>query len=311
MVSAVAKTAEETTPAAGVIGELVRPAVRLDVRRLDTPSLTAAILDLERDFAVAGHWCSPEVHYFDMSLSPRPPRSRGCFLDYFTDRQTYGRTFLAPAGFRLRGEGPECRQQSLNVFVRAQPLFPDEADFGEGLADLLRDCLRLDGDSVRDTLERIAREVAEPGFAAELLVEGLGLVLVAETARALQTRRDNRGRKGGLPLWRVKLIEDRVRGGDKLPTLAELAGLCGLSRRQLTRAFREETGQTVAGFVRGLTLERAQTLLAEGDQPVATIAAQVGFANPTAFAAAFRRAVGQSPREYRATRRARRYPGAA
>lgn len=310
MISAAEKKARELTvapAAAGAIGALVRPARRLDARRLDTPSLTAVVLDIERDFAVAGQWFSPDVHFFDMSLSPRPARSRGCFTDFFTERQTYGRAFVVPAGYRLGGEGPECRQQTLNVFVRAAPLFPDEHELGEGLADVLRDCLRLEGEGLHETLQRIAREVAEPGFAAEMLLEGLGLVLVAECARALQGRRASRGRRGGLPLWRVRLIEERVRHGETLPSLAELAGLCGLSRRQLTRAFREETGRTVTDFVREVMLERAQALLAGTDQPVSVVAARAGFGNPTAFAAAFRRATGQSPRAYRASRRARPY----
>lgn len=292
-------------PAAlGVIGEFRLPARRLEIRRIDTPTVTALIVDLERDFEVAGNWFSPDVHYFDMSLIPRPPSSRGCFEDVFAERQTYGKIFVAPAGYRLSGEGgPECLQHSLNVFVRAHPLFPDEDLLGDNLAPLLKDCLRFKSEAVRHILERIASEVAQPGFAFEILVEGLGLTLLAESARMLQTRLGDHGHKGGLPLWRIKLIEARVRDGERPPSIAELAELCGLSRRQLTRAYREETGRTVSAFVQDVTVERAKTLLTDTDRPIRTVAHAVGFTNPAAFTSAFRRATGQTPRAYRQTRR--------
>lgn len=293
--------------AVGVIGEFRLPARRLEIRRIDAPTVTALIVDLERDFAVAGNWCSADVHYFDMSLIPRPASSRGCFEDVFPERQTYGKVFVVPAGYRLRGEGgPGCRQHSLNVFVRAHPLFPDEDLVGDHLAPLLKDCLRFNSEAVRQILDRIAGEVAHPGFASEILVEGLSLTLLVEAARMLRTRLEDRGRKGGLPLWRVKLIEARAREGEQPPSIAELAELCGLSRRQLTRAYREETGRTISAFVQDATVERARALLTDTDRPIMAVADAVGFTNPAAFASAFRRATGQTPRAYRQTQRGTR-----
>lgn len=287
--------------AVGVIGEFRLPARRMEVRRIDTPTVTALIVDLERDFAVSGDWYSADVHYFDMSLIPRPAASRGCFADVFAEHQTYGKVFVAPAGYRLNGEGADGPQHSLNVFVRAHPLFPDEVMLGDDLAPLLRDCLRFRSDPARQILERIAAEVAAPRFASEILVEGLGMTLLAEAARLLETRAGNLKRKGGLPLWRIKLIDERIRDGDVLPSTAELADLCGLSRRQLTRAFREETGRTITSFVQELIVERAKRLLSETDLSIGAIANQVGFANPAAFSYAFRRETGQTPRAFRST----------
>lgn len=284
----------------GVIGEFRLPASRLEIRRIDTPTVTAMIVDLERDFAVSGNWYSADVHYFDMSLIPRPAASRGCFADVFKEHQTYGKVFVAPAGYRLNGQGADGPQHSLNVFVRAHPLFPDEVMLGDDLAPLLRDCLRLRSDAVRQSLERIAAEVAQPRFASEILVEGLGMTLLAEAARMLETRVGALTRRGGLPVWRIKLIEERIRDGGRLPSTTELADLCGLSRRQLIRAFREETGRTITSFVQDLTVERAKRLLSETDLAIRAIGAEVGFANAASFSHAFRRATGQTPRAFRA-----------
>jgi AraC family transcriptional regulator len=78
-----------------------------------------------------------------------------------------------------------------------------------------------------------------------------------------------------------------------------LARLCGLSRRQLVRAFRAETGQTIGGYIQASVIARAKRLLQDTNAPVSEIAAEVGFTNPAAFSTAFRRACGSSPRDYR------------
>ena len=292
--------------AVGVIGDFSLPARRIDVRRIDTPTVTALIVDLERDCAVYGAWYSPEVHYFDMSLIPRPAESRGCFEGVFDDRQTYGKVFVAPAGYCLRGEGPaNCVQNSLNVFVQARPLFPDEPDLGDYIAPLLRECLRFRVSSVSGILERIAEEIVRPRFASAVMIEGLGMTLLAEAGRALQARLETTPRQGGLPLWRRKLVEDRVRDGAPSPSVAELADLCGLSRRQLTRAFHEETGLTLTAFISQCIFERASQLLVETDLPIAEIGAKVGFTSPSAFGSAFRRVGGQNPRAFRARHQTR------
>jgi AraC family transcriptional regulator len=284
---------------AGVPSTHATPALSLDVRRLDAPSLIAMVVRYDRNFTVAGDWYSDDVHYFDMSLTSRPSSSRGCFTDLFGDFEKLGKVFFAPAGYRLRAEGGEGRQQSLYVFLRAHALFLDEERLGGDLDPVLRACLSVRHDAVRDTLARIGREVCEPSFASELMVEGLGLTMLADSARLIRDLRINSAPKGGLPPWRLKLIEERVRSGEQLPSLAELAGLCGLSRRQLMRAFREETGQTIGAFIQTMTVEHAKTLLSETDAPVGVIAGRLGFATAAAFSAAFRRATGQPPRSFR------------
>jgi AraC family transcriptional regulator len=123
---------------------------------------------------------------------------------------------------------------------------------------------------------------------------------LAEAGRRLETKTETLTRKGGLPLWRIKRIEERIREGDAPVTTAELAELCGLSPRQLARAFREETGRTITAFAQELTVERAKRLLTESNASIAVIAQQIGFANPAAFSHAFRRETGLSPRDFRA-----------
>jgi AraC family transcriptional regulator len=273
---------------------------RLNLRRLDTPDLTAVMTDFNRTVPIVGDWYSDEIHMIDMSLSGRLSGTRGYFADAFSDYQRLGDFCFAPAGYRFHCEGMAGHQQSITLFLLARPLFDDEPEFGQNLAPVLRQCMNLQSKVLRDLILRIACELGQPGFASNLIVEGLGLTLLVEAARLLRTLNADSAHKGGLSAWRVKIIKDRVRSGAQHPTLNELAGLCGLSRRHLVRAFRQETGESIGAFVQSSMMERARTLLRESHQPVKAVATNSGFSNPAAFSAAFRRASGQTPRSFRA-----------
>jgi AraC family transcriptional regulator len=272
----------------------------LDVHALRSAGATAMLRDYDRDFPVSGDWFSKKIHFFDMSLARRPAGARGYFDEAFADFRSLGRVFFLPAGHRYHGEGGQGRQQSLSLFLRARP--EDEAEFGGAITPVLANCLRLEHDGLRALLTRIAHEVSAPGIAADLLLEGLGLTLLAETARLLHGLQSQAVRKGGLSPQRLRMIEERIRTGDRSTSIAELAALCHLSPRQLIRAFRAETGETIGAFVQRLTMERAQTLLGDSEKPISVVAAELGFASAAAFSTAFHRSSGQYPRDFRATR---------
>ncbi len=282
----------------------------LDEKRASTASLMAMRVDYDRDFAVSGHWYSKDIHFFDMTLGRRPAGSRGCFGETPANYRNLGKVFFMPAGHHFHGEGGPGRQQSLALFLKAGIADEDALDFGENLNPVMESCLRLESGGVQAVLHRMLREVAQPALASALLLEGLSLTLLVETARLLHCLRDMKFRKGGLSPRRLKLIEERVRGGGRPTSIAELAALCQLSRRQLIRAFRAETGETIGSFVQRLSTERAKSLLAETKRPVSIIATGLGFATAAAFSAAFRRATGQSPRDFRSSQRSAMQPAA-
>jgi AraC family transcriptional regulator len=81
-------------------------------------------------------------------------------------------------------------------------------------------------------------------------------------------------------------------------TLETLAGLANLSVFHFARRFKFSTGQSPYQYVLGWKIRRACQLLRSGQLPVAHISDALGFASPAHFSAAFKRAVGQSPREF-------------
>jgi len=81
-------------------------------------------------------------------------------------------------------------------------------------------------------------------------------------------------------------------------TLADWTPALGLSRRTLARRFRAETGMTLREWRRRLRLLAAAERLAAG-RPVTSVALELGYASPSAFTHAFRRAFGVTPGRYR------------
>jgi AraC-like DNA-binding protein len=82
----------------------------------------------------------------------------------------------------------------------------------------------------------------------------------------------------------------------------DLAGTCaaaGLSERTLRRRFRREAGMSWEAWRQRARLLAAAALLGDTRKPVGAIAAEVGFESQSAFAKAFQRLTGQTPRAFR------------
>jgi AraC-like DNA-binding protein len=83
-------------------------------------------------------------------------------------------------------------------------------------------------------------------------------------------------------------------------TLAELGREAGAGERTLSRLFRRETGMTFPQWRTQLRLHHGLVRLTQGDS-VTTVAVAVGFANPSAFIAAFKDMFGVTPGAYQRT----------
>lgn len=87
-------------------------------------------------------------------------------------------------------------------------------------------------------------------------------------------------------------------------SLDELADAARLSRRQFSRSFRLETGQTPARAVEGLRVREARRLLETTSQPIEAIARESGFSDPERMRRAFLRAFGHPPQAIKRLARA-------
>lgn len=135
---------------------------------------------------------------------------------------------------------------------------------------------RLAGSIVRE----VALALGEP------LSESREAMARLRTARP-STRRDLHQR---LELARGHLHEH----GGRAVTLAELAGVAGLSQFHLARYFKAAFGAAPVTYHRALRLERAARLVAQGAS-LAEAAEAVGYSDATALSHAFRRHHGCAP----------------
>jgi AraC family transcriptional regulator len=105
---------------------------------------------------------------------------------------------------------------------------------------------------------------------------------------------------GGLsPKVLLGAIERLRSDSDADVSLAALAAEAGLSRFHFCRAFKESTGLSPHAWLRQHRLEQAMNMLRDSDESVVSIAAALGYASQTAFAAAFRKLTGEAPSEWR------------
>jgi transcriptional regulator GlxA family with amidase domain len=79
----------------------------------------------------------------------------------------------------------------------------------------------------------------------------------------------------------------------------ELADAASLSRRQFSRAFRIETGQSPARAVETLRVEAARMMLEESAHSIDIVARETGFSDPERMRRAFLRAFGQPPQAFK------------
>ena len=98
----------------------------------------------------------------------------------------------------------------------------------------------------------------------------------------------------------VDSVRTAIRGGlaGGNLTIDCCAKQLGMSRRTLQRLL-SEAGLTFTSLANQVRLQRAKQLLADENQKVADVAAQLGYGNSANFAKAFQRLSGVTPTEFR------------
>jgi AraC family transcriptional regulator len=241
---------------------------------------------------------APSMYLFDLALSPRPAPARISFLGPTKSQpQEMRRVLLIPPGSMVRTRVANGRQRSLLCSIETSAI----QELVSGSLDLDRNFVheRLDANTkgFEWLLRKICQEMHQEKFASAIVVEAYVTALSVELVRCAGSEPTDASCTGGLTSRRMRLIRDRVYADLPAPSLAELASLCGLTVRHLCRAFKAETGQTVAHYAEAAMIQRAHAMLAETHLSLGEISHRLGFATSSSFARAFRRATGLSPRD--------------
>lgn len=175
----------------------------------------------------------------------------------------------------------------LEQFIRtsgARHLEPIQAERNERMAQMIA---------------MIDREVRDPGFASDLMVDGLTRALLTLLARHSE-QADAALDRFYLPPTKLRRVLDHIEANlDGTLCLTDLASVADLSVFHFSRMFKLATGESPYHFVGSRRLARAERLLRETDMPLSELALECGFASQSHFNAAFRKALGISPGRYR------------
>lgn len=138
-----------------------------------------------------------------------------------------------------------------------------------------------------------------PGW--ESMVTGLALTLWGGWVRWQTGHMEMPHRfRAGSSHHRVEAyIEELRQSFYRCETLENAAQRCGLGVRRFTQIFRELTGESWLGFVRGLRLAHARRLLRATARSIVSVCFECGFEDLSNFYRAFRKSCGMSPQRWR------------
>lgn len=237
-------------------------------------------------------------HVVALTMLPVPGSAWGSFINQRGGRSpaSFGETFLLPAGHIVRIKS-ECRHQS-SVVCRFNPDVVDKwFEYGLDWTDCrLQAALDINSPRIKNLLWSISGEMRTPGFAGEAMIELMAGQVAIEISRYINKMIEEK-EVGGLSPRLLKLIDEHIRESTRAPSVSELASLCEMSSRHLARTFYVSKGQSLGRYVSEHRIEKAKRLLATGKR-VKSVAYSMGFSAPSNFSAAFRKATGETPREY-------------
>ena len=230
---------------------------------------------------------------------PPPANARACFRDHWAPHrfEPLGRVFMAPPDELMRVQGDSGSQVSILCLLQKDMFQRWLGQDMEWTDRRLEATLSVPSEEVQQLLLRLGQEARNPGFASHAYSEAMAVQIAIELNRYYLAL-DKDASTGGLAGWRLKMIEERLREVRSPPTLTELAELCGLSIRQLTRGFRASRECSIGDYIARTRIDNAKRLLASGES-VKSIAFSMGFGSPSGFCYAFRRATGSTPRQFR------------
>lgn len=146
-------------------------------------------------------------------------------------------------------------------------------------------------------------------LALALVEDDLGRGTAHAVARELVLflRRPGSQSQFSVPLWSAQPASDPIRAAVSAihadpgarHGITDLASRAGLSPRHLQRRFTAELGIPPGAYVERVRIEAAQRALAEGNDPVGTLARRYGFGTAESLRRAFQRRVGVAPSDYR------------
>lgn len=151
-------------------------------------------------------------------------------------------------------------------------------------------------DLLRDKVENLAQECMK----SDLLSLQLSEVLLLQIALLAMRYRYAPESTQLADAQQLDLLMNALRASIARPfRLEDFCQLHGISMRSLRSRFKQQTGMSVAQYLRQLRLCRAMELLRHNRQTISEVAAECGFDDSNYFSVVFHQAFGVTPSGYR------------
>jgi AraC family transcriptional regulator len=213
-----------------------------------------------------------------------------------------GTTFILPRGTvdEVRWQGPTRR---LAVALDSG-LLAEAAGEARGREDVeIAEHWDLVDPHLAAILHAMRADLSDGSPAGRLYGEALAHALAVYLVGRYGVRSAASSRpRGGMPARRLRRVLDYV--GENLTRdlgVRELARVAGMSSHYFSELFRKSVGRSPHQYVLSKRIERAKQSLRNPRRSVLEAGLSAGFANPSHFARVFRRVVGATPRQFRAS----------
>ncbi|MET0182544.1 MAG: helix-turn-helix transcriptional regulator [Caulobacterales bacterium] len=256
------------------------------------------------------HWRAPpkgsvearNEHWIDFCLTPRPLNARGCITGHAASGgySRIGDILYVPSGARLNADADAGKTAQDTLICRIRNEHLNEMLERESWREhALRACTDVNSGAVKFLLSRLRDEIQNPGYASAILLESAAIHLAIELHRYLDSVDLLPTKRMALTTRQLKAIQHQIEATTAAPSIEDLAKATSLSASYLMRAFKVTTGETLGAHIARCRHEKAKQMLSHTRLSISSIATELGFANSSAFAFAFRKYSGCSPRIFR------------
>ena len=191
-------------------------------------------------------------------------------------------------------------EKGLDLFC-ARFEYDEHADIMHDLPETV--LIKMDHPSLQCLVSMLQYESAHTLSGSRAIVNALSSVLLVLIVRAYLEQ------GGAAPLGGIlnglrdkrlrQLIQTVVSRPEDEWNIEKMTALANLSRAQLMRLFKQQTGISPHAFVNLIRLRQAAVLLRQTADSVLSVALNVGFQSETHFGKAFKKQYGISPGQYR------------
>ncbi|WP_458729554.1 helix-turn-helix domain-containing protein [Pseudomonas brenneri] len=221
--------------------------------------------------------------------------------------QPLGKLLFIPHGTEFHLRHDACKQKALVCVFDPSSLGVLGSYRWNWQDNVSEAMLNLQSGYLHASLQRLAEEVASPGFASELQTECLLTSIVLDLRREFidapadaDCSLHNAEKLSPRQLNLLRELLDSA--SDEGRSLGHLAMACELPLRTLSSRCKNTTGMTLRQYAAQSRLQKAVALLADPRLLIKQVAYQAGFNNAAAFSAAFRKELGVTPEEFRQQR---------